>query len=137
MGTEALTFWSVAIDCLALMICIGAVVLARRTGRPSPVPVLAAVPAFGDGVDREMLRQDVASAFARIADSLETERQSLDAVFAPASVKIPAPPAEDPNTAIGRMAARGIDVAAMARELGRSPGEVELRLKLKPPSERF
>ena len=140
MTSGGLTIWTVVLDSVGLMLCIGAVLLARRMGRVAPAP--AAV-GFGAEVDRESIRQQVAGAFAAIVDCIDAERQSLDAVFTDGRRPLPVrrvtvpdgpPPlaaAPDADAAMMRMADQGFDPPDIAQALKRPPAEVALSLKLR------
>jgi len=132
---EALRVCNLVIDGIGWMICIGAVILARRIGLGTPT----GAPVFCRDVDREMLRQHISGAFARIAGSLESERRSLETVCGQTAATLPPAPGLSPvagstDATIAPMAVRGQAGGGHGRAPQRSPGEVELRLKLKPPS---
>ena len=142
MSSGGLTIWTVVLDSLGLMLCIGAVLLARRMGRTTAAAAPVAV-GFGAAVDRESVRQQIASAFAAIVDCIDAERQSMDAVFTDGCRPLPArrvpapngPPslggAPDAEAAMMRMADQGFDAPAIAQALERPPAEVALSLKLR------
>ncbi len=153
MHADTLTVFNIAIDALGLMICIGAVMIARRIGARVAKPAAVTSVSFGRDMAQEMLRQRIASAFANISSSLHNEQRALDSLFDPTGnpaapvptqsktktgrvVPAPAATTETTDAAIDRMVAQGMGMAAIAKALGVTPGEVELRLKLRRPSAR-
>ena len=146
MSLDAYTLWTIVLDGLGLCLCIAALVAARRIGTAAAPPVRA----FQQDVDREAVRQRLAAAFAAIADRVDAERRSLEALWEPGagpetvpvvaprprggsspSVSGTASGAGDVESTIEEMADRGMGVEAIAAAIQRPRAEVALSLKLR------
>lgn len=146
MSLDTFTLWTVALDGLGICLCIGALVAARRIGTEAALPARS----FQHDVDRETVRQRIAAAFAAVAERVDVERRSLEALWEPGAVPEAAPVAAprageetrapvsgttsgagDVESAIEGMVARGMGVEAIAAALQRPQAEVALSLKLR------